>query len=242
MLGWPDRALEAGHQAVDLARKLGHPFNLCWALTGGSGALIYRREPEPLIRRANEAIDIARAQCMPVVENVRVPIWQSPALLELGQLEECVHQLRSGLQAWRQIGGNLLAPFCLGVLADALGRMGRVKEALGVIDEGVAEVEARGERCHEAELHRIKGELMFKQGRRLHREAEACFRKSITVALEQNTRSWELRAVTSFARLLADEGKRTEAHDLLEPIYNWFTEGLDTADLKDAKTLLNELS
>jgi predicted ATPase len=106
---------------------------------------------------------------------------------------------------------------------------------------GSATSETTGERFYEAELHRLKGELLLQQNSDNHAEAETCFQQAITVAQNQQTKSFELRTATHLARLWQQQGKRQEAHDLLAPVYHWFTEGFDTADLQDAKALLNEL-
>jgi predicted ATPase len=110
-----------------------------------------------------------------------------------------------------------------------------------VLTETLAQVEKSGERRVEAELHRLKGELLLQQSPDNAAEAEACIQKAVAIAQNQSAKSWELRAATSLARLWQSRGKRQEACDLLAPVYHWFTEGFDTADLKDAKALLREL-
>jgi predicted ATPase len=111
-----------------------------------------------------------------------------------------------------------------------------------VLTETLAQVEKSGERRVEAELHRLKGSLLLQQSPDNHPEAETCFYQAIAIAQSQSAKSWELRAATSLAKLWQSQGKRQEAYDLLAPVYGWFTEGFDTADLKDAKALLDELS
>ena len=134
--------------------------------------------------------------------------------------------------------------------------MGQHEEGLRLLTEALEIVDRTGERCDEAELHRLKGELTlekFKASPELSRrvqgsqfkgeeEAEACFHKALEVAQRQQAKSWELRAATSLARLWQQQGKTAEACDLLAPVYNWFTEGFDTKDLQEAKALLAELS
>ena len=119
---------------------------------------------------------------------------------------------------------------------------GLIDEALGVAVQQLARIEQTGARLSEAELHRLKGEALLRGVAPVEAEAQACFEKAITIAREHSARSWELRAATSLARLLDKRGKRDEARPMLAEIYNWFTEGFDTADLKDAKTLIDELS
>jgi predicted ATPase len=132
-------------------------------------------------------------------------------------------------------------------LAEGYGKTGRVEDGLRLLAEGLAVIEATGECRQEAELYRLKGELLL-QSRVQHRtsgvqpDAEACFRQALAIAQQQQAKSWELRATTSLARLWQQQGKRTEAHELLAPVYGWFTEGFDTADLQEAKALLDALA
>ncbi|MBV8053732.1 MAG: hypothetical protein JO071_00660 [Deltaproteobacteria bacterium] len=118
----------------------------------------------------------------------------------------------------------------------------RVDEGMIVVDQALAEVEARGRRVYEAEFHRLRGEFLLMQNHSNESAAEGCFREALKIARRQQGKSWELRAATSFARLLDKQGKRDDARAMLAEIYNWFTEGFDTADLKDAKALLDELN
>jgi predicted ATPase len=126
------------------------------------------------------------------------------------------------------------------LLASALGRVGQLRASLDTIEEGLALVTETNERWNEAELHLRKGELLLDFS--VHDEAEASFQQAFAVARHQRAKMWELRAATSLAQLWADWGERHKAHDLLAPIYGWFTEGFDTADLKDAKALLDRLA
>ena len=121
------------------------------------------------------------------------------------------------------------------------GKAGQTEEGLRVVDEALALVERTEERFYEAGLYRLQGELTLQQSQEAE-DPEACFHKAIEIAKKQQAKSWELRAATSLARLWQGQGKRAEAHDLLAPVYNWFTEGFETADLKDAKVLLRELA
>jgi predicted ATPase len=135
----------------------------------------------------------------------------------------------------------LMRPFLLGLLADAHIRAGRAKQALQALEEGLGLMAAKGEVLWEPELHRLSGHAWLLQPTD-RSEAEACYTRAIEVARGQRARLVELRAATSLGRLWADQGKRTQARDLLAPVYGWFTEGFDTADLKDAKGLLDELA
>jgi predicted ATPase len=157
-------------------------------------------------------------------------------------------QMRQGLDEWRATGMVLYQPYFLALLAEALGEKGLVTEGFEVLAEALTLVEKTEERWYEAELYRLQGELMLPSlsvsnpHPTPRTEAEACFRKALDIAGQQQAKSLELRAAMSLARLWQSQGKHQEAHDLLAPVYGWFTEGFDTTDLKDAKLLLEELS
>lgn len=169
-------------------------------------------------------------------------IYRAWALAAQGREAAGISQIQEGLAALQDTGSQLDHSEYLGVLAEAYGKDQQVEEGLGTVAEGLAFVERTEERFCEAEVHRLKGELLLQQSPDNHQDAEACFQKAIDSARQQGAKSWELRAATSLARLWQSQGKQTEACDLLAPVYNWFTEGFDTADLKDAKALLEALS
>ena len=157
-----------------------------------------------------------------------------------GNGEAGLAQLRCGLAGWRATGAEGWLPYYLGVAADTCSRAGQTDEALNVTLDALAKAENTAARWFEAELHRLTGEFLIANSDR--NEGERCLHRALTVAREQNAQMWELRASTSLARLWRDQGKRTEARDLLVPVYGWFTEGFDTPDLKEAQALLDELS
>ena len=127
------------------------------------------------------------------------------------------------------------------LLAEVYGRTGQVDKGLGVLAEALTLVDTTGERWYEAELYRLKGALWLSQSADQSAEAETCFQHAMTIAQHQGAKAWELRTATSLARLWQQQGKRQQARDLLAPVYHWFTEGFDTADLQEAKALLDEL-
>ena len=133
-------------------------------------------------------------------------------------------------------------PFFLALLAQAYGQSGQAKHALTTIDEALEVMAKTGEKIWHAELHRIKGQLLLESSGENHVEAEDSFQKAIDIARAQNARAWELRAATNLAHLWLDQNKADEARQLLAPIFDWFTEGLETTDLCEAKALLDELS
>jgi predicted ATPase len=159
-----------------------------------------------------------------------------------GRNEEGVAQLLEGLAGRRATGSALNRPHWLSLLAEARGEAGRLDEGLSALMEALAWADEHEDRHYEAEIHRLKGELLLKQNNSNASEAQSCFQRAIEIAHKQNAKSWELRATTSLARLLSQQGYRERARTLLAEIYGWFTEGFDTADLKDAKALLDELS
>src|SRR5262249_2204515 len=159
-----------------------------------------------------------------------------------GQAQAGMEQLTQGLTAFRAIGSEITRPYRLALLAEAHGTIGEPEEGLVLLTEALALVDTTGERWYEAELHRLKGELLFQQNSDNQAEAENCFQQAMTIAQNQQAKSFELRTATSLARLWHQQEKRQDAHDLLASVYNWFTEGFDTADLKDAKALLDEIA
>ena len=145
-----------------------------------------------------------------------------------------------GLAAIRATGA-VGSPHVLAKLAEAYGGIGQAEEGLRLLAEALATMDNTGERCDEAELYRIKGELLLRQAVPDAPQAEACFQQALAVAHHQQAKSWELRAAMSLSRLWQQQGKRGEAQQLLAEIYGWFSEGFDTADLQEAKALLDEL-
>jgi predicted ATPase len=242
MLGYPDQAVQASDEKDAHARRLGHAFNLGWALTTGTHVFDYRREPERLLERLREADRLAREQSLPIIYDVTLPMEEGLARLRRGELVEASALMRRGLERWIGLGGHLFNPYTKSALAEALALQGDLDAALQLIDEALLEIERPGrqQRVHLAEVLRLKGWILLRQGK--GEDAEAQLRASINIAREQQARSWELRTSTSLAELWKGQGKHREAHELLAPIYNWFTEGFETKDLKDAKVLLESLS
>jgi predicted ATPase len=166
--------------------------------------------------------------------------------------------MRQGMDAWRATGAEALRPYYLALLAEASAKVGQRETGLTLLAEALAVANDTGERRWEAELYRLKGELLlqsrvqgpesggFTPHSALHiphsEEAETCFRQALDITRHQQTKSLELRAATSLSRLWQRQGKRAEAHALLAPVYGWFTEGFDTADLQEARELLEGLS
>lgn len=158
----------------------------------------------------------------------------------LGQVQEGIAQMREGMAVRQSIGARCNLSGISGDLAVAQAKVGQPEAGLATLDETLSFVEETGERYYEAELHRLKGELLLAQGEEV--EAEASLHKAIEVARRQQARSWELRATLTLSRLWQNQGRSAEAHRMLAEIYTWFIEGLDTPDLREARALLEESS
>jgi predicted ATPase len=166
-------------------------------------------------------------------------IYRGWVKVKNGDVTEGKSLLRSGSSAYRATGAEVWMTYHIALLARADEIAGQVEEAVTQLDDALQLVERTGERWFAAELNRHKGQLLLRQG---HSEAaEELYRKAVSIAEEQGAKLWELRAAVSLARLRRDQGRHTEARDLLAPVYGWFTEGFDMPDLKEAKALLDEL-
>jgi len=169
-------------------------------------------------------------------------IFQGWALAEQGHAPEGVARMRQGLAAWQETGAELNQCFFLALLTTGYQRLGQMDQGLHLLNEALVLVDATGERWCEAKLHRLKGELLLRLAADPAPEAEACFQHALTIARSQHAKSWELRAAVSLSQLWQHQGRRDAAHKLLAEVYGWFAEGFDTADLQEAKALLQELS
>jgi TOMM system kinase/cyclase fusion protein len=240
-LGYPDQALERSQDALTLARALAHPQS--WASAAAHVAMFHslRREWQAAQELAEAGMALAREQGFPLWLAWGTIQW-GWALAEQGHIEAGIAQMRQGLAAWRATGTELIRPYFLGLLAEAYQKGGQTAAGLGAIDEALALVQQHQETFCEAELYRLKGELLLSLSAGHAAEAEACFHSALDIARRQSANSWELRTTMSLARLWQWQGKRTEARELLAPVYGWFTEGFDTADLQEAKVLLDALA
>jgi len=240
-LGYPDQGLVRSQEAVTLAQQSTHPFSLGFALCWAAEFHQLRLEMQAAQERAEAAIILAEEQGLPFWMAIG-SILRGWALAHQGQAQEGIAQIEQGLIAFRATGAEIQRPHFLALLAEAHGTMGQPEAGLTALAEALTVVDKTGERWYEAEIHRLKGALLLQQNANNQAEAENCFHQAIVVAQNQQAKSWELRAATSLARLWQQQGKRQEAYDLLAPVYHWFTEGFDTADLQDAKALLDALA
>jgi predicted ATPase len=214
---------------------------LGWALTAGATVFDYLGEPEELLKRVQKAERLGHENSIPFLTEFQVPRRSGLALIWMGRTAEGVALLESAIACGEQGGHRVGSSYDKSVLAEGMAQLGHLDGALDLIDEVVAEIERpdRQERYCYAETLRIKGSLLSLKGD--PEGAERAYLASLEWARHQQAKSWELRTATSYARLMRDQGRRLEAHDLLAPVYGWFTEGFATKDLKDAKALLGEL-
>jgi predicted ATPase len=241
VLGYPEQGLVQSQQAVTLAQQIAHPYSLDHALSGAVMSHQFRREMRTAQEQAEALIRLATDQGF-ALWKARGVVLRGWALAHQGEAQEGIEQFTQGLIAFRATGAKIHRSYFLTLLAEVHGTMGQPEAGLTALAEALTLTDTTGERRYEPELHRLKGELLLQQNLDNATEAETCFQHAIRIAQNQQAKSWELRAATSLARLWQRQGKRQEAHDLLSPVYHWFTEGFDTADLQDAKALLDVLA
>jgi tetratricopeptide (TPR) repeat protein len=241
MLGHPEQAVRIGDASHAHARQHRHPFDLGWALTIGADVFDFLREPDEALKRLKGADRVGRENSLPILTKCLVPIRSGIALIRKGEVAEGTALLESGLADWEGGRGRSGNPYFKSVMAEGVAQLGDPARALDLVDEMIAQIERPGweERHYYAEVLRIKGWILSLKGD--PDGAERAYNASLDWARTQQAKSWELRTATSYARLMRDQGRAGQAHDLLAPVYAWFTEGFATKDLKDAKALLEEL-
>jgi predicted ATPase len=240
LLGYPDQAAKMISAVLSQAREISHPFSLAYALNGAAMLSQIRREVDLTRKYADATLLLSREGGFSLF-TASAAFLLGYALARQGQTEDGLFQMREGLAAWRATGAELLCPYYLGSLADECSNAGSIGDAAELIAEAKAAAHKSNEQMFGPELFRLEGEIRLLAGTPKSGESEKCFRDSINLARRQGAKLWELRATMSLARLLDKQGRRDEARAMLAAIYNWFTEGFDTADLKDAKALLEEL-
>jgi len=236
-LGRPHQTLKFSELALQRAHQLKRPFTISTAYASAATLHYERREPAAARDLAEAAIAVADEHGfeMHLARGRSVRGW---VLAESGQTAEGISELEANaprvLRRFREQVSEMLAQAYL--------RAGSADRAASTLDEALSRSELAGMHFYGASLHRLKGEAILMRDSSMTAAAEECFRKAIAITRSQSAKSWELRATTSLARLLRDTGRRDEARTMLAKIYDWFTEGFDTADLKDAKALLDELT
>jgi predicted ATPase len=239
--GFPDQALRHAEEAIAAARGVSHPLSEAWALLNAARVRKLRGEVVLCLKQAEALLYLATEQVLPYYA-AGASVLGGWALVRDGRAEEGLTRLRAGLHACPAIAARYLRMLFLPVFAEASLQAGQTEEGLSAVHEMLAEVEETRSGSFEAELYWLEGELRLSSGQPDESRAEASFRKAIGIARGQEATSWELRGATSLARLLARQGRREEARALLAPVYRWFTEGFDTADLKEANSLLDGLA
>jgi class 3 adenylate cyclase/tetratricopeptide (TPR) repeat protein len=234
LLGYPEKALASSAESVSMAERIAHPFTLSLALTFCAVLHLNRREPERALSLA-EAVEAMIAE-----QRLSLPlepgIVHGAALVGQGAAEEAIARIREGVTKSTRLG----RPYGLAFLAECLARHGDRAAALAALQEGLEIARTTGEHGWDAELHRLAGTVLLAENKL--NDGEASLQQAIGIAQAQQAKSLELRAARDLARLWGEQGRRTEARDLVAPVYGWFTEGFDTADLKEAKALLDQLA
>jgi predicted ATPase len=249
-LGYPDESAEKIAAGLELARELGHPQTLVVALHAAAQLHHLRGEAPLVFAYAREAMEIA--------DEYGLAVWRAYGLMELGWAvaergdgEDGIEKMQRGLAEYEATGAKLRCPYFLGLLADQLGKTRRLEEGIAIITQAITLAEQTGEGFALPEFHRIKGELLLNSsdlakagkapshssGLSVLSEARACFAKALTIAKQQRAKWWQLRTALSMYRLERQQGKAD--HTQLAEIYCSFTEGHETADLKQAKALLD---
>jgi class 3 adenylate cyclase len=241
ILGYPDRAWQLSGERDAHVRRRGHLFD-AWALTIGAHEFDRRFTPEDLRQRGNECKQLGQDNSLPVLWAIHAPFSYGQAFIREGKVIEGIASLKAGITAWEASGGKVRMPIQKAFLAEAMVLTGDLDNALRLIDEQIVQIECPGweERQSYAEILRLKGWMLSLNGDL--QGAERNFLASLEWARRQQAKMWELRTSTSLARLWQSQGKCQHAYELLAPVYGWFTEGFDTKDLQDAKSLLAELA
>jgi predicted ATPase len=239
-LGYPAQALERLHEALAFARALAHPLSLAFAQWWAAWLAQLRRDVPVVYKEAEAAIALATEQGLTLYEALGT-ILRGWALAMQGQ-GEGLAQVRQGIATYRATGAGQAVPLWGILLADVSAYLGYTTEALQTLAEAITLLEQQEERMWEAEAYRLRGAILLRQPEPPQAEAEIWLRRALDIARYQEAKALELRTATSLARLWQQQGKRAEARELLAPVYGWFTEGFETADLQEAKALLDQLA
>ena len=240
LLGYPDRSLDLSNKALSLAKKFSHPLSTVFALSYAAILHIYRKEPRKVQEQAKAAIAIATEKGF-VFWNAFAEMFLGWAISAQGQRQKGLTLLKKSVTDWQATGAKLGGTQFLALLAEVYGKAENVQTGLDVVTNALALIQKNEERLGEAELCRIKGDLLLMKGSD-EVEAENCFKQGIEISKCQCAKSLELRSSISLARLWQAQCKHKDAKRVLAEIYNSFDEGLNTADLKEARSLLEMLS
>jgi predicted ATPase len=238
LLGYPEQSAAAVGQALSRAQAMGLAYSTALALSHVAILGTIGCDPQRAAAYADKAIALSVEHGLASTGH-RARFFRGALLAQAGDPQAGIELMRNAMAAAEGSAERNRRTLYLGHLASAHASLGQPEVGLDLLDEAVQTAEVTSEKLFEAELHRLRGEMLLMLGRR--DEAEAGLRRALTIAQQQQARWWELRAATTLAKHWRDEGKYLEAYSLLQPVYGWFTEGFDTASLKDAKALLGEL-
>jgi predicted ATPase len=238
--GFPDQALDRCRETLALAERESHPLTMALAQWAFSYVHLMRGEPDAGRRWAEREVALSEKYVLPLLLS-QGKFQLGWALADQGLLTEGIAAMLKGMVAISATGAEMGMPYFLSILAEAHGRNGQVIEGVALVDRALAVASETGARFQLPELHRARGNLLLRQGPSKASAAEACFTQALQVAREQAVKFPELHAARDLAALWSGQGALQKAHDVLTPVYAWFTEGFDTPDLKEAKALLNEL-
>lgn len=243
IIGYPERSLERLEEAVAIARRLKHPFNFAFAMTAGSHGLLLCGSRERMLSHCDEVDRVAMEEGLgPFAENVLAGQWRGMSCILGGEYATGYRLMKQGNDFWNHSDGRICNALFWSWMCLGLGGMGRSSEALALIDRAIAHCRDTGDRYMEPECLRIRGELLLQCDKPDRDAAEATLREAVELAQAHKAKSWELRAATSLGRLWQSSGQDAKARAVLAPVYEWFTEGFDTADQRQARGLLEELS
>jgi predicted ATPase len=240
-LGYADQAFRVDRETLGLARSIGHAFSLGHAVDFSACLHQFCRNGAGAQAAGDEETAIATEQGFPLWHALGT-LHSGAGMLLQGRRELALPLLLKGLSAFRATGAGVRVPYYLGMLGDAYTQAGRFEDAHRAFDEALAVAERNDDRFQEAELHRLRGELLLAQSPDQATGAEGCFRQALATAVRQQSKAWELRAATSLARLCQRQGRRDEARAALAAVYGTFTEGFTTPDLVDARALLDSMA
>jgi ATP/maltotriose-dependent transcriptional regulator MalT len=238
--GYPDQALERGREIAAYSQQSTHPFEKCWAMMILGTVQIFRREPSDENGAMAIAVQLAHEHEFSLFK-AWMPCFHAALLTLQGRPSEAISAIAAQLPAIKTSGNQLHLTLIFAFLADAHLKQAEVDDGLAAADEGLRIAEENAESYNAGELHRLRGELLQIQGPSATAEAEKEFLLALEVTHKQEARALELRAAMSLARLWQSQGSTKKGYEMLAPIYGWFTEGLDTKDLRQAAALLHEL-
>jgi tetratricopeptide (TPR) repeat protein len=241
--GYPDRSLELAEEAVVLARRIGHPFNSAFALTAGNECLAERGETKRLLQYCDEADAIIEQEALgEFARNMMSNNWRGRALILQGEFDSGYAFTTRSNEFWKAVGGRICNGLFWSSESLALHGTGRQDDAMLLIDQAIDYCRVTGDCWMEPELLRIKGGFLLSKDKQQPDNAENAFTKAFEMAREYGAKSWELRAAISLAEFWRSRDRESEARNLITPVYEWFSEGFDTPDLRAAKSILEDLS